>query len=129
MHGFMNSVNWALGDTVPILCEDFLICPVKLSLNYISVVSRAIPFNFRMGCSAVAWRPLPINCIFKELWPLFLSLQGASKNRKAPDGSSYLDRAEGDEVKALLKWPLIDPTHPLTHQPTRPAKIHMYAKH
>ena len=46
---------------------------------------------------------------------LSLSLQGASKNGKAPDGSSYLDCAESDEVKALLKWPLLDPT-PLTHQ-------------
>ena len=29
--------------------------------------------------------------------------QGASRNGKAPDGSSYIDCAESDEVKALLK--------------------------
>ena len=32
-----------------------------------------------------------------------LVLQGANKNGTAPDGTSYLDAAEKDEIKALLR--------------------------
>ena len=30
-------------------------------------------------------------------------IQGATKNGSSPDGTSYLDSAEKDEIKALLK--------------------------
>ena len=34
---------------------------------------------------------------------MIYNLQGASKEGQAPDGSSYYDAAESDDIKALLK--------------------------
>ncbi len=34
---------------------------------------------------------------------LFLIFQGSSKSGSAPDGTSYFDSAEKEEIKALLK--------------------------
>jgi len=34
---------------------------------------------------------------------VMFNMQGASRNGKAPDGSSYIDCAESEEIKALLR--------------------------
>ena len=34
---------------------------------------------------------------------LFVYLQGAKKDGKAPDGTSYMDCAETDDIKVLLR--------------------------
>jgi len=34
---------------------------------------------------------------------IMFNVQGASRNGKAPDGSSYIDCAESEEIKALLR--------------------------
>ena len=34
---------------------------------------------------------------------IMFNVQGASRNGKAPDGLSYIDCAESEEIKALLR--------------------------
>lgn len=54
--------------------------------------------------SPLCYVSLPLLSLHLSMPSTFL--QGASKTGKAPDGSSYIDCAESDEVKALLKWSL-----------------------